>query len=86
VFCFSHTDDDDHGSHQGNTAWAPAPWQRLVASCEATVALHQAMLTPLYRPGGMVIKITVELGTFVNIIDKSAARKQIISPSFLQFN
>jgi hypothetical protein len=44
---FSHTNDDDHGGRQGNTARAVARWQRLVASCEATVALHQAMLITL---------------------------------------
>ncbi len=81
---FSHTDEDDHGGRRGNTVQALARWQPLVASCEATVALHRAMLIVLYRPGGMVIKIAVELGTFVYIIDKSAARKKYISPSFLR--
>jgi hypothetical protein len=47
-----------------------------VASCEATVVLHQAMLIVLYRPGGMVIKIAVKLVTFVYIVDNSAARKK----------
>jgi hypothetical protein len=72
---FSHTNDDDHGGCQGNTAWALTRWQHVVASHEATVALHWAMLIALYRPGGIVIKIAVELVIFVNIIDKSAARK-----------
>ncbi len=69
------TNDDDHGGLWGNTMRALARWQHLVASREATVALHQAMLIVLYRPGGMVIKIAVKLGIFVNSIDKSAARK-----------
>jgi hypothetical protein len=80
---FSHIDNNGHGGRQGNTAWALARWHRLVASHEATVALHQAMLIGLYRPGGMVIEIAVKLGTFVSFIDKSAARKKITSPSFL---
>jgi hypothetical protein len=52
------------------------------ASCEATVALHQVMLIALYRPGGMVIKIAVELDTFIYIVDESAARKKIFLPHF----
>jgi hypothetical protein len=46
VLCFSHT-DDNHGGRQGNTARALAGWQRLVASCEATVAFQQEMLIAL---------------------------------------
>jgi hypothetical protein len=72
---FSHANDDDHGGRQGNTAQALAQWQHLVASYEATVALNQAMFITLYRPGGMVIKIAVEFGTFVYIIDNSATKK-----------
>jgi hypothetical protein len=56
-----------------------------MASREATVALHQAMLIVLYRPGGMVIKIAIKLVTFVSIVDSCAARKNI-SPSFLRFS
>jgi hypothetical protein len=44
---FSHTNDNDHGGRQGNTAWALAQRQCLVASHEATVALHWAMLIKL---------------------------------------
>ncbi len=44
VCCFfSHANNDDHGSGRGNTAQALAQWQHLVASCEATVALHPEM-------------------------------------------
>jgi hypothetical protein len=46
---FSHTKDDDHGGHRGNTAQALARWQHLVASCEATVVLHWAMFNVLYQ-------------------------------------
>jgi hypothetical protein len=72
---FSHTNDNDHGGRRGDTAQALARWQHLAASYEATVALHQAMLIALYRPSGIVIDIAVELGIFVNIIDKNTARK-----------
>jgi hypothetical protein len=83
---FSHSNDDDHGSCRGNTARALARWQHLVASREATVALHWAMLISLYRLGRMVIEIAVQLVTFVNIIDESTARKIFISPSFLRLS
>jgi hypothetical protein len=62
---FSHSNKDDHGGCRGNTVWALAQWWRLVASCEATDALHWAMFVTLYRPGGMVIKIAIEFVTFV---------------------
>ncbi len=82
---FSHTDDDDHGSRRGeDTVRALAKWQRLVASHEATVALHRVMLVTLYKPGSMVIEIAIKLAIFINIKDKSAARKKFISPSFLR--
>jgi hypothetical protein len=77
---FSHANDDDHGGHLGNMVRALARWQRLVASCEATVALHWGMFIALYRPGCMVIKFAVQVGTFVYIIDNSAARKKIFLP------
>jgi hypothetical protein len=73
---FSYTDDNDHhGSRRGNTARALARWQGLLASFEATVALHRAMLIVLYRPGGMVIEFTIKLGIFINIKYESVARK-----------
>ncbi len=74
---FSHANDDDHGGRRGDKTRALARLQRLVASFEATVALHQAMLIALYRPGGMVIEIAIKLVTFVYIINNSAARKKI---------
>jgi hypothetical protein len=85
---FTHANDDDHGGCQGDMVRALAQWQHLVASCEGTVALywHWAMLIVLYRPGGMVIKITLELVKFVYIVHNSAARKKNISPSFLRFS
>jgi hypothetical protein len=82
---FSHPDGDDHGGRRRNTKRALAQWQCLVASREATVALHQAMWLALYHSGSMVIKIAGKLVTFDYIGDKSAARKNI-SPSFLQFS
>jgi hypothetical protein len=75
VLCFSHTDNDDHGGCRGNTVRALARWQHLEASRQAAVAINWAMLIAFYIPGGMVIKFAIELGIFVNIIDKSAARK-----------
>jgi hypothetical protein len=86
LFFFSHANNNDHGGHQGDTARALARWQRLVASCEATVALHQAMLITLNRPSSMVMKIAIKLVTFVYIVHNSAARKKNIHPSFLQFS
>jgi hypothetical protein len=83
---FSHTNDNNHGGCRGNTTWALAQWQHLVASCEATLAFHRVIMIMLYRPGGMVIKIAIKLVTFVYIVDNSAARKIIISPSFLLFS
>jgi hypothetical protein len=53
-----------------------------VASYEATVALYGAMFNPLYKPGGMVIKIAVEFVTFVYIVDNSAARIKLFIPHF----
>ncbi len=70
-----------HGSRRGNMARTIAVWQRLVASCEATVGLHRAMLIALYRPGGMVIEVAIKLVTLVYIVDNSAAKKNV-SPSF----
>ncbi len=86
MLCFSHANDNDHGGHRGNTTGALAQWQRLVASRDTTILLHCAMLIVLYRPGNMFIDIAIKLVTFVYIIDNSAARKKIISPSFLQFS
>jgi hypothetical protein len=79
---FSHADDDDHAGCRGNMVRALAQWQHLVASCEATVALHRAMFITLHRPGGMVTKIAIELVTCVYIIDNSAARKKLFLPHF----
>jgi hypothetical protein len=81
---FSHANNQDHGNCRGNTAWALAQWQHLVASPEATDALQRAMLIALYRPGGIVIDIAIKLVTFAYIIDNSAGKKN--TPSFLQFS
>jgi hypothetical protein len=63
----------DHGGRQGNTACALARWQHLVALHEAKGALHWAMRITPYPPGGMVIKIVVDLATFFVIVDSMLA-------------
>jgi hypothetical protein len=47
----------DHGGRRGNTAWALAQWRHLVASHEATNAIHWAMRPALHRHIRMAIKI-----------------------------
>jgi hypothetical protein len=44
-----------------------------VASHEATDALHWAMRIALYCPGGMAIKIVIDLPAFFVIIDSGVA-------------
>ncbi len=63
----------DHGSRQGNTACALAQWQHLVALHEAKDALHWAVHIAPYPPGGMVIKIVVDLATLFVITDSMFA-------------
>jgi hypothetical protein len=50
-------------------AWALARWRHLVALHEATDALHLEMHIVPYHPGGMAIKIIVDLPAFVVIIN-----------------
>jgi hypothetical protein len=64
---FPHTNDDDHGGCRGNMVQALTQRRCLVASREATDALHWAMFIVLYRPGGMVIKIAVKFVTFFSL-------------------
>jgi hypothetical protein len=47
----------NHGGRQGNTAWALARWQHLVALHEATDALYWAMCPALHHRIHMAIKI-----------------------------
>jgi hypothetical protein len=47
----------NHGGRRGSTAWALAQWQHLVASHEATDALHWAKHPALHRHIRMAIKI-----------------------------
>jgi hypothetical protein len=47
----------NHGGRRGNTAWALAQWQHLVALHEATDALHWAMHPTLHRRIRMAIEI-----------------------------
>ena len=49
-----------------------------MASHEATDAFHRAMRIALYRPGGMVIKIIINLATLFYIVDY-----KIINYSFM---
>ena len=53
-------DSDDHGVRRADTVRAPARWQHIVASHEATDTLHRAMWLAPYLPGGMVVAIAVE--------------------------
>ena len=71
MFCvvFSHDGDgDDHGVRWADTTRAHARWQHIVASHEATDTLNGAMCLALYLPGGMVVAIAVESGTFYYIV------------------
>jgi hypothetical protein len=63
----------NHGGCQGNTVWALAYWQHLVALHEATDVLHWAMHITPYCSGGMGIKIVVNLPAFFVIIDSLVA-------------
>ncbi len=47
----------NHGGHRGDTAWALARWQHLVALHEAMDAIHQAMHPGSHRRIRMAIKI-----------------------------
>ena len=59
----------DHGGRRGDMTRALAQWQHLVASHEATNALHWVMRIALYRPGAMAIKTVVDLPAFFVIIN-----------------
>jgi hypothetical protein len=48
-------------------------WRHLVASHEATDALHQAMRIVPYCPGGMAIKIVANLPAFFVIVNSVVA-------------
>jgi hypothetical protein len=54
-------------------AWALSQRQHLVALHEATDALHRAMHIAPYRPGGMGIKIIIDLPAFFVIVDLAVA-------------
>jgi hypothetical protein len=59
-----YTNIDDHGNHRGYMVRALAQLRNLVALHEATDALHWAMPIVPYCPGGMVIKIAIDLAFF----------------------
>jgi hypothetical protein len=63
----------DHGGPWGNVAWALTQWWHLVALHEAMDALHWAMCIAPYCPGGMAIKIVVNLPAFFVIVDSVVA-------------
>jgi hypothetical protein len=63
----------DHGGRQGNTARALAQLRHLVALHEATDALHRAMRIAPHCPGGMAIKIVVDLPASFVIVDSVVA-------------
>jgi hypothetical protein len=54
----------DHGSPRGNTARALAQWRYLVASHEATGALHWVMRPALHRHIRMAINFASYLHAF----------------------
>jgi hypothetical protein len=59
----------NHGSCRGHTARALAQWPHLVAKHEALDALHRAMCIVPNRPGGMAVKIVVNLPAFFDIVN-----------------
>jgi hypothetical protein len=63
----------NHGSCPGNTAWALSQWRHLVASHEATDALHWAICIAPYRPGSMAIEMVVDLPAFFVIVNSAFA-------------
>jgi hypothetical protein len=74
VFCVVSTNLIDHGSHRGDVAWALARWRHLVvASHEASNALHRAMRIALYCPIGMATKIVVNFPAFFVNVDSMFA-------------
>jgi len=52
-------------SHRGNTEQVVAQWQRPVASDEALVMLHRAMLSVWHRRTAMTIEMAHDGGAFV---------------------
>jgi len=56
----------DRGARRGNLARARTQWRHKVALHEAMNALHWAMRITLYRPGGMAIKVAVDLPAFLS--------------------
>jgi hypothetical protein len=55
----------NHGGHRGNTAQVLAQWRHLVASHEATDALHWAMCITPHGLGNMGIKVVINLPAFL---------------------
>ncbi len=59
----------NHGGRWGNTAQALVQWQHLVASHEATDALHRAMLPASHHLIRMAIKIASVRRVFFVAVD-----------------
>jgi hypothetical protein len=57
----------NHGSRQGNRAWALAQWRHLMD------ALNRAMHIAPYRPSSMAIEIVVDLPAFFVIVNSVVA-------------
>jgi hypothetical protein len=55
----------NHGGRRGDTACAIARWPHLVVLHKAKDVLHRVMCIVPYPLGGMVIKIVVDLATFL---------------------
>jgi len=62
---YPFTNIENHGNCRGNITRTLARWRHLVALHEAMDALHWAMCIAPYCPGGMGIKIVVNLPAFL---------------------
>jgi hypothetical protein len=60
---------NEHGGHWGNVAWTLTQWRHIVALHEATNVLYWSMHIALYCPGGMAIKIVVNLTAFFVVVN-----------------
>ena len=67
-----------NASRQGNVALALTLWRHLVDHWnEAMNALHRAMRIAPYRPGGMAIKIVVDLPALFVIVNSMIAHQSV---------
>ena len=69
LFVFSYdSNKDDHGVLQTDRVQALAQWRHILDSHEATDTLHRVMCLTLYLPGGTVVPIAIDSGTFNYIV------------------